>query len=343
MNKESLSFSNYFQNWLYEDSGYYANYKTIGKQGDFYTSVSTSKFFGGTIGKRVVDVIKEDFLKCDTTIIEIGAHHGYLLSDMIQFIYTLNPNLLDSLKFAIVEKHAHLREKQKEYFQKCFGDKVTLTHYDDISEVKLKSAFIIANEIYDAFPCDLVYTNNSILQKAVVQDHIISFVNNDDEYLQKYCEKYKVTKGEVSRGIEEFASSISNNIDTFEFITFDYGERYPRNDFSCRIYKQHDVFPLFTKNINLENLYQKSDITYDVNFQHIIDSFEENNIKCTKFETQLQALVSFGIVDLLEILHKNVDEKTYINESNKIKTLLNPTGMGDRFKMVQFRKQINKG
>ena len=97
-----MKFSNYMSNWLYGENGYYSNYKTIGKEGDFFTAVSTSAFFGGTIGKRAVDVINEGYLPKDTTIVEIGAHHGYLLADMIQFIYTLQPELLKTLKFAII-------------------------------------------------------------------------------------------------------------------------------------------------------------------------------------------------------------------------------------------------
>lgn len=335
----TTSFSHYFHDWLYSEDGYYSNYKTIGKEGDFYTAVSSSSFFGGSIGKKVVDVIQEGYLPTDTTIVEIGAHHGYLLSDMVQFIFTLEPELIKTLKFAIVERYEHLRIRQKEYFKECFGDEITLTHYNDISEVDLKSAFVVANEIYDAFPCDLVYTNKeNTLQKAIVTDNTIEFVNNDDKFLEEYCKNYKVSKGEVARGYEEFASTMCANIEKFEFITFDYGEKYPRNDFSCRIYEQHNVYPLFDESIKLEKLYKKSDITYDVNFTHIIDSFEKAGAHNLDYQTQLKALVDFGIIELLEILHKNVDEDTYLKEANKVKTLLNPTGMGDRFKMVSFRK-----
>ena len=70
-----------------------------------------------------------------------------------------------------------------------------------------------------------------------------------------------------------------------------------------------------------------------------VDSFIEAGAKNIAYETQLKALVEFGIIELLEILHKNVDEKTYLSEANKVKTLLNPTGMGDRFKMASFRKE----
>jgi len=335
----TVTFSQYFNDWLYSKDGYYSNYKTIGKEGDFYTAVSSSSFFGGTIGKRVVDIINDGFLSEEATIIEIGAHHGYLLSDMIQFIFTLNPELIKTLKFAIVEKYEHLRIKQQEYFKQCFGDEIELIHYNDISEVNEKEAFVVANEIFDAFACDLVYTNDkNTLQYAVVENDTIKFIDNDDTFLAQYCEKYKVTKGEVARGYEEFASNLCNNIKKFEFVTFDYGEKYPRNDFSCRIYENHNVYPIFDENIKLENLYKQSDITYDVNFTHVIDSFKKAGAVNLSYETQLKALVSFGIIELLEILHKNVDEDTYLKEANKVKTLLNPIGMGDRFKMVSFRK-----
>jgi SAM-dependent MidA family methyltransferase len=54
-----IKFSNYFNDWLYGQDGYYSNYKQIGKDGDFFTSVSTSSFFGGSIAKKIIDSIEE--------------------------------------------------------------------------------------------------------------------------------------------------------------------------------------------------------------------------------------------------------------------------------------------
>ena len=160
-------FNEYFNDWLYGQNGYYANYKQIGKQGDFYTSVSTSSFFGGTIAKKIIKTIEDGFLPKNTTILEIGAHHGYLLADVIQFIYTLKPKLLETLNFAIVERFENLQEQQKNYLNESFGDAIKLTHYNDINEVKLDNAFILANEIFDAFDCDLVYTNKENKLQAI--------------------------------------------------------------------------------------------------------------------------------------------------------------------------------
>lgn len=334
-----IRFNDYFNDWLYGNDGYYSNYKEIGKEGDFFTSVSTSCFFGGSIAKKLIDSIEKNVVPKNTTLLEIGAHHGYLLADIIQFIYTLKPELLDSLNFAIVERFENLQIQQKNYIEESFGDKINLKHYNDISEVKLDNAFVVANEIFDAFACDLVYTNkDGVLQNAYVNEHKIEFKDCEDTKLIEHCKKYSIEKGEVCLDYEEFVKILCNNINSFEFVTFDYGDRYPRNDFSTRVYEKHNVYPIFDEEIDLKKLFKKSDITYDVHFNYLKELFEEQNVKSAKFSTQLKSLVDFGILDLLEILKINVDENTYLRETQKVKMLLEPTGMGDRFKTLNIIK-----
>ena len=82
-----MNFSTYMTQWLYSKEGYYSKEIVIGKEGDFYTSVSSSRYFGGTIGNYLVKLIKENKLPRDATVCEIGAHQGYLISDLIQFVY----------------------------------------------------------------------------------------------------------------------------------------------------------------------------------------------------------------------------------------------------------------
>lgn len=331
-------FSEYFNDWLYGQEGYYTNYKTIGKEGDFYTSVSTSSFFGGSIGKKIVDTINSGFLKKDTTIVEVGSHHGYLLADIIQFIYTLKPELLNSLTFAIVERFETLQIQQQKYLKECFGDAITLKFYNDISEVKLNSAFIVANEIFDAFACELVYTKENQLQLGYMNNHAIEFKECNDNNIINHCKEFNITKGEVAVGYETFIKNLYDNIKQFEFITFDYGDKYARNDFSARIYSKHNVHPIFEDDLKLEKFYGIADITFDVNFAHLIKITQQYEKLNTKYQTQVQALIEFGIIELLEILQKNSDETSYLRETQKVKTLLEPTGMGERFKMLNITK-----
>lgn len=330
----SRRFSDYMSEWLYGKEGYYATYKNIGKSGDFYTSVSTSKFFGGTIAKHIISLVDEGFLEKDATICEIGAHHGYFLADVIEFIYTLRPELLESFNFVIIERFEALREFQKNYFAESFGDVLKLTHYESLSSLKCKNAFFIANEIFDAFPCELYYKGKS----ARVEGHEVIF-DVDNTWVEQKAKKYHKDRGEIALGYEEFALEMAHTCDKFEFMSFDYGEMQARPDFSLRVYAKHEVIPFFDENIKTEELFAKSDITYDVTFEHVKDAYEEAGVEFIELKAQMVALVNMGILELLEILKENVQEEIYKQELEKVKILILPNFLGERFKMIRFRKQ----
>ena len=319
--------------WLYGEDGYYATYKNIGKSGDFYTAVSTSKFFGGTIAKHIISLVDEGFLEKDATICEIGAHHGYFLADVCEFIYTLRPELLNSFNFVIIERFDDLQKFQKNYFLESFGDVVNITHYKSLSELKCNNAFFIANEIFDAFPCELYYKGKT----GRVDGHNVEF-DVDNEWVKEKADKYHKDRGEIAIGYEEFALEMSATCKKFEFMTFDYGEMVARPDFSLRVYSKHEVIPFFEEDIKRDELFAKSDITYDVTFAHVKDAYEEAGVEFVELKAQMTALVNMGILDLLEMLKENVDDKIYEQELQKVKTLIMPNFLGERFKMMRFRK-----
>ncbi|QSZ41585.1 hypothetical protein GJV85_05510 [Sulfurimonas aquatica] len=333
-----MKFSKYMTEWLYGNDGYYASYKSIGKSGDFYTAVSTSKFFGGTIAKHIISLVDEGFLLPNATICEIGAHHGYFLADVCEFIYTLRPVLLSSFNFVIIERFDDLQNHQKEYFKDSFGDVVKLTHYKSLSELQCENAFFIANEIFDAFPCELYYKGKS----ARVDGHNVEF-DVEDEWVESKAKKYHKDRGEIAIGYEEFALEMAAAAKKFEFMSFDYGEMQARPDFSLRVYTKHKVIPFFLEEdkedfVKREELFAKSDITYDVTFAHVKDAYAEAGIEFLELKAQMVALVDMGILELLEILKENVDEKIYKQELEKAKMLIMPNFLGERFKMIRFRK-----
>jgi len=329
-----MRFSDYMSEWLYGEEGYYATYKNIGKSGDFYTSVSTSKFFGGAVAKHIISLVDEGFLAQDATICEIGAHHGYFLADVIEFIYTLRPELLKSFDFVIIERFEALQEFQTNYFKESFGDVVRLTHYRSLKELKCKNAFFIANEIFDAFPCELYFKGKS----ARVDGHEVIF-DVDDSWVEQKAKKYYKDRGEIAVGYEEFAHEMAASCEKFEFMSFDYGEMQARPDFSLRVYAKHEVIPFFDESIKRDELFARSDITYDVTFEHVKDAYAEAGVEFVELKAQMVALVNMGILELLEMLKEKADEKIYKQELEKVKILIMPNFLGERFKMIRFRKR----
>lgn len=328
-----MQFSAYMNEWLYGDKGYYKNLKVIGKAGDFYTAVSTSSFFGASIANYFYTLLKEGVVDKNGWLIEIGAHQGYLLCDMIQWLYTCDPTLVQTLKFAIVERQPEVRKAQLRYIHERFGDDIQITHFNDISEVKVAYAFVVANEIFDAFPCELLKDEKI----AQVEEHTIKWEDASSEMLA-WARKHHLRQGEIAVGYEGFAKEMASGIKSCDFVTFDYGEKYVRNDFSIRIYRSHQTFPLFDEDLELSQSYQQDDITYDVNFGHVSEAFESAGFKEMIYETQARALIRFGLIDILEQFSKQAKQAHYVREADKIKTLISPTMMGDRFKMIHLRK-----
>jgi len=328
-----MYFSEYMNEWLYGEDAYYKNFKEIGKSGDFYTAVSTSSFFGASIANHFYKLIKEGKADKKGWLIEVGAHQGYLLCDMIQWLYTCDPTLVKTLKFGIVERQEEVQKKQLAYIKERFGDDISITHFTDIAEVEVEYAFVVANEIFDAFPCELLKDEKI----AVVEEDKISWEEAPAPMLE-WAKKHRLTKGEIAVGYEEFARVMASGIEKCDFISFDYGEKYVRNDFSIRVYRSHETFPLFDEELVLSESYKKDDITYDVNFGHVSEAFREAGFEEVDYETQARALIRFGLIDILEQFAKQTTQEKYVREADKIKTLISPTIMGDRFKMVHFRK-----
>jgi SAM-dependent MidA family methyltransferase len=199
--------------------------------------------------------------------------------------------------------------------------------------VEVDYAFVVANEIFDAFPCELLKDEKI----AVVSDHKITWEDAPHEMLE-WAKTHYLKQGEIAVGYEAFAQAMANGIKKCDFVSFDYGEKYVRNDFSIRVYRKHETFPLFDEELTLADSYRNDDITYDVNFGHVIEAFEDAGFTTADYETQARALIRFGLIDILEMFAKQAENSAYAREADKIKTLIAPTMMGDRFKMVHFRK-----
>ena len=324
-----IPFRDFFHQWLYGQNGYYTQYQPIGKTGDFYTSATASRYFGGSIAWYLNRRIQEGILPENTCVVEFGAHHGYLITDIIQFLRLLAPDLVDSLSFQVVEPFEPLQRMQKAHFESQLGPGHPVEQVDHVSKLNADWAFIVANEIFDAFACDLVQDG----RQAYIQDWGLRWDSPEEEVAAKSCE-LDVRTGEIPWGYEQFAAQLAESFARAEFITFDYGTLHPRQDLSLRIYHEHDVLSPFQT--DLSHYYQTSDITYDVNFSHLITAFNQAGFEQHMFASQMTALQELGLFQLMEVMHERLTHAEYIQETGKVKTLFHPSFLGERFKILDM-------
>ncbi|MDR2905461.1 MAG: SAM-dependent methyltransferase [Helicobacteraceae bacterium] len=320
-------FGDYAQEWLYGAGGYYRNAPAIGMRGDFYTAVTISPFFGGAIANEIARRVESGDLAENAAIVEFGAHNARLIADIIQFIFTIKKELAFSLNFCVVEPIAKLREIQKSYLDQSFGEAIKILIADDLKNVKNKNVFAIANELFDAFAFDLI--NGEKI--AFVEDHKIVWKEARNFEILEIAKTLGVDRGEIFRGFFDFAKNLRDNFENVKFLTFDYGELSPRNDFSARIFTQNATIPLFEIE-NLRNYYQKCDLTADIPFFYLRNCFEKAGFAKIKITRQNSALINMGLTELLDIYQTKRGFEAYQKELGRVNVLLNPAQMGEKFK-----------
>ncbi len=87
-----------------------------------------------------------------------------------------------------------------------------------------------------------------------------------DKDIADIATRYRQVKRRGLNSFEDFAKRVFNSVKRCDFVSFDYGEKLVRNDFSIRVYTKHSVYPLFDEELKLEDVYKRADITYRCKF-----------------------------------------------------------------------------
>ncbi|AWI34634.1 SAM-dependent methyltransferase [Helicobacter apodemus] len=332
------SFGEFMQKWLYGESGYYRNLH-IGKEGDFYTSISVSEFFGYTLGYYLQAQLNS-LQNQKIAIVEIGAERGNLISDIAFF---LKENFLNfhKIDFLILEPLKSLHNIQNQTFLQKIDSKnlLIVEDFQSIKSLHYDFIFYCSNELLDAFPCELYYQG----QIAFIEDNILSF-KKAPKPIEQIAQKFHLQISEIPLYIEEFIKNCNNCAKNWMFLTFDYGSLETRNEFSLRLFEKHSTKNLFISPKSTEydksflESFNKCDITYDVNFTIWNNYFETIGAKKLFCHRQNRALVDMGLDKVGEWYIAKYGLQSFMKHSAKIRTLLEPGLLGERFLGMAFVK-----
>ena len=327
-----MKFSEFFDIWVNEN--YYKFGVDIGKKGDFYTNVSVGYLFGACLANYFIKLLKNSEISSSCKIVEIGANSGEMLADFVQGIFTLEPEILKNLEFIIIEPHENLRKKQLETFTKRFGNDVKIRHYKNLNKCSFEEIFVISNELLDAFSCEAIDGENMLF----VDSELKFYWQKADQNLLDLAKKFGIKRGEISTSYAKFAVQLAKAAKKVRFLSFDYGEFEPKNEFSLRVFKDHQVFSLFEIS-NLVPYFKSSDITYSLCFKQVNAAFCEAGFKMLKFKKQNEALLNdLGVDEILSLVLEKGSKQAYENAAKQAKFLLSPEFLGEKFKFIEFLK-----
>ncbi len=147
----AIPFSRFMELALYcPEYGYYEQKSgTVGRSGDFYTSVSVGSLFGTLLAFQFARWLER--LPGDPVyLVEAGAHDGKLAGDVLNWLVAHQPELMSRLTYVIIEPSARRRAWQAETLQR-FDTSVAWVR--DASELPNDlRGVIFSNELLDAFP-----------------------------------------------------------------------------------------------------------------------------------------------------------------------------------------------
>jgi SAM-dependent MidA family methyltransferase len=148
-----ISFRDFMAAALYDpEHGYYASGRaTIGRKGDFITSVSVGRLFGTLLARQFMEMWERMDRPARFALIEQGAHDGTLMDDILRALQSLAPASLDAARPLIIEPGKVWREKQMARLKDWPVEWV-----ESVDELDPFTGIHYSNELLDAFPVYLV-------------------------------------------------------------------------------------------------------------------------------------------------------------------------------------------
>lgn len=345
--EQRIPFSEFMRLTLYTpELGYYCRAKLpIGKGGDFVTAPEISPLFSQCLARQTQAILKE---LQHGDILEFGAGLGTLAADML--IYLEKENTLPTHYF-ILELSAPL--KQAQYQQLHLACPHLLSRVIWLEQLPREfTGVVIANEVLDAMPVELVRLYDTYQQQAYVTYEAPHFKWQyqaiRDPGLQQQALQIAATlpveilkKGylsEVNPYIPPWIHSLNDSLKSGVAFIIDYGflnaEYYhaDRSQGTLMCHYQHQAHsdPLIHVG--------EQDITAHVDFSAVMEAAEKAGFTIAGYTPQAHFLLSLG---LLELAANVTDTIKQYQLAQQIKYLTLPSEMGELFKVLALSKNYD--
>jgi len=343
----AIPFRRFMEMALYHpEYGYYASGRArIGKEGDFFTSVSLGSIYGRLLASVCSDVWERLGKPTEFTIIEQGANDASMAADILKAIAATGSSFHQSVRLIIVEPFPVNRDRQK---QKLAGF-TNVTWVSSLEELTEFTGIHLSNELLDAFPVDSLRWNGSAWEEeCVVQEagelrwgrrpittpELLAAAENLPKNLPQ---EFRI---EINQGIQPWLSTLHAKLKRGVILTVDYGQagedRYAphRADGTLLAFKKHERFndPLPEPGLR--------DITAQVDFTALAQSAREVAFDILGYSDQHHFLVGAAEPWLRSLGDFTDQGDAARRDLGALQTLLNPGSMGIQFKAIALGKDF---
>lgn len=334
----AISFSKFMQMALYTPQlGYYQNpLYTFGEKGDFITAPEMGDLFAACLAKSLMGAVA-DKSKPRMNLLELGAGSGKLACDLLMH---LKKQGIVVERYNILEPSANLQKQQQQLFDQ-HGLSGCVEWLDSLPQDFC--GHIIANEVVDAIPCEIIRKvgqrwhyvgvgiDNEQFCWRVLDEVEAEKIPEDLKPINDFCEGYTT---EIRPLVPAWLAGLSSSLREGTITLFDYG--YPRAELyhSQRHQGSLQCFSRHSKTSDPLRLIGLQDITAHVDFTQIAESAVACGLQVNGFTTQSGYLLANGVLELLES-ESNI---TTYQCSQQIQKLIAPGQMGEVVKVILLAK-----
>ncbi|QSV46332.1 class I SAM-dependent methyltransferase [Geobacter benzoatilyticus] len=349
-----IPFADFMAACLYEPGlGYYTSPgRKVGAEGDFYTSINVHRVFGRLIAREICRMWEEMGCPASFDIVEAGAGHGQLATDVLDAVCELNSQLYEGVRLTLVEAEPSLAEVQGKLLERHLA-KVSWSAPADLAEGKLRfSGCLYSNELIDSFPTHLVEMTPEGLREVFVAAEGDQFSEVLDSpstpELEAYLSRLGITlnpgqRTEINLNAVRWLESAAASLERGFILTIDYGYLAPELYGPMRL---NGTLLCYYRHTTEENPYIRvglQDITTHVDFTTLALRGEELGLSKVWYGEQYRFLMAAGMMQelmALEAAAKTEKEQIAIRISLK-KLILPEGGMGDTFKVLIQAKGVD--
>ena len=341
----AIPFRRFMELALYHpEHGYYASGRArVGKEGDFFTSVSVGKIYGRLLASICREAWERLERPTEFTIVEQGANDGAMAADILGAIREGDEEFRNAARFAIVEPFPSNRERQ----QQKLRDFRNITWVSSPEELPRFTGIHLSNELLDAFPVDSLRWSGTAWEEECVahEGGNLSWVTRPiaDQELSVAARQLPSHldagfRVEINPGIPSWLAAIHDKLERGIVLTVDYGQagddRYAphRADGTLLSYRNHERFndPLHEPGLR--------DITAQVDFSALAEEALKAGFEILGYSDQHHFLVGAAEPWLRSLGDLTAKSDAAQSDLKSLQTLLNPGTMGMQFKAIAFGK-----
>jgi len=310
--------------------GYYAQSPTqVGKSGDFFTSVSCGPLFGILIAEAILRWRQETKTQGVWRVIEVGPNNAALAKDILTHLRDHTPDAYQDLQFVTIDPMPLPRKYQERALEEfsphvqCLADAHSLTPLP---------TFVVANEVFDAFPCHCIERRDGAWQELwlespspalALQEQFRPALAGYPTFLDQsdFPEGYRT---EYRDDVKPFLRPLRDCMTHGRMLFFDYGFAEPEY---YDLQRKNGTLRAFRKHQASEDFFAEpgaNDLTAHVDFTAITRSAMQLELTLERFEPQ-----EFFLSRLAQSL---LAKKLWRDEwQANFQTLIHPAHLGGKF------------